>query len=90
VIKFMKSITNIAEVAMVAKDLIKKLLASHLEIPSRLKDVVAGYVMSLMLESPKHTQTFASAIGDRNQTQYSRLLTGHRDLAKNSCWDLRR
>lgn len=34
---------------MVAKDLFKKLLASHLEISSRLMDVVAGCVMSLML-----------------------------------------
>jgi len=88
VIKFMKSIMNITEVAMVAKDLIKKLVASHLEIPSRLKDVVAGYVMSLMLESAKHTQTFAATVGDRNQTQYSRLLTGHGDLAKHSLSNL--
>ena len=88
VIKFLKSIMNITEVTMVAKDLIKKLVASHLEIPSRLMDVVAGYVMSLMLESPKHTQTFASAVTDRNQTQYSRLLTDHGDLAKNSLADL--
>ena len=43
---------------MLAKDLSKKLIATHLEIPSRLKYVVAGYVMSLMVESPKHTQTW--------------------------------
>ena len=40
--------------------------------------------MSLMLESPKHTQTSASTHGDRNQSQYSRLLSGHEDLAKSS------
>ena len=83
-LKFLKSITNVTEVAMVAKELIKNLLESHLQIPSRLKNIVSGYVMSLMMESAKHTQTFASAVSDRDQTQYSRLLTGHGDLAKDS------
>ena len=57
-IKFLKSIMNIIDVAMVARDLIKSLVTSHLKISDRLKDIVSSYVMSLILESPKHTQTF--------------------------------
>lgn len=87
-IKFLKSITNIIEVAMVAKELIKSLVTSHLKISARLKDTVSSYLMSLMLESPKHTQTFASTHGGRDQSQYSRLLSSHGDLAKNSLSDL--
>ena len=87
-IKFPKSIKNITEDAIVAKNLIKKLVTSQLNIPSRLKEVVSGYLLSLMIESPKHTQTFASTPGDRDQSQYSRLLSGHGDLAKNSLADL--
>lgn len=73
---------------MVAKDLIKKLVTSQLNIPSRLKEVVSGYLLSLMMESAKHTQTFASTVIGLDQSQYSRLLSDHPDLAKDSLTDL--
>ena len=53
-----------------------RIVGSHLKIPARLTDLVSGYLMSLMLESPKRRQTSASPHGDRNQSQYSRLLSG--------------
>ncbi len=34
--------------------------------------------MSLILEAPKHTQTFAAEVSGRNQSQFSRLLSANR------------
>jgi hypothetical protein len=36
----------------------------------------------ILMEGHKHSQTFASAISECHQSQFSRLLTNHRDLAK--------
>gem|GEM_PF-4274493 len=52
---------------MVAIELIKNLVGSYLKIPARLTDVVSGYLMSLMIESTKRTQTSAAAHGHHNQ-----------------------
>ena len=69
---------------------IKPLVNCLLKIPSRLEEVVSGYLLSLALPSPKHTQTFASAVTGIHQAQFSRLLSEHEDLARNSLYQLAR
>ena len=67
-----------------AQNPIKSLVSSLLEIPSRLEAVASGYLFSLMIPAPKHTQTFASEVTGIHQTQFSRLLSDHRELAEES------
>lgn len=64
-----------------AQMLIRSLVARLLDIPSRLQEVVAAYLLMLMLEGAKHTQTFAEAITNLDQSAFSRLLSGHQNLA---------
>lgn len=67
-----------------AQTLIKTLVLRLLNIPDRLQDVVAAYLLMLMLEAAKHSQTFAEAVSGLDQSQFSRLLSGHLDVAVQS------
>lgn len=64
--------------------LIRSLVASLLKIPTRLEEVVAAYLLMLMLETSKHTQSFAQSVSGLDQSAFSRLLSGHRELAVKS------
>jgi len=44
--------------------------------------VASGYLFSLMIPAPKHTQAFAAQVTGTHQAQYSRLLGDHPDLAR--------
>lgn len=65
-----------------AQNPIRPLARRLLEFPSRLERVAAGYLLSLMIPAPKHTQAFAAQVTGTHQTQFSRLLSDHQDLAK--------
>jgi hypothetical protein len=69
---------------------IKPLVRCLLKIPSRLEEVVSGYLLSLSLPAPKHTQTFASEVTGIHQSQFSRLLSEHELLARDSLYLLAR
>ena len=73
-----------------AQNPIKPLVRCLLEIPSRLEEVATGYLLSLSLPAPKHTQTFASEVTGLHQTQFSRLLSDHEDLARDNLYRLAR
>ena len=62
--------------------IIKTLTDRLLNIPTRLQNVVNGYLLMLMLEADKHTQTFAESVTGIDQTSFSRLLRMHGELAK--------
>jgi Transposase DDE domain len=55
-----------------------------LKTSSRLESVMGWYLFSLMVESPKHTLTFASLISGLDLSQFSRFLKNHGTLAKDS------
>ena len=61
---------------------IKSIARCLLKLPSRLEHVTEGYLFSLMIPAPKHTQTFASQVTGIHQAQFSRLLSDHRGLAE--------
>ena len=82
--KFRKSIRNNTKGAMVAQNIIRALVGRLLQIPTRLQDVVAAYLLMLMLESAKHSQTFAQSVTGKHQTRFSALLASHLDLAVSS------
>jgi hypothetical protein len=67
-----------------AHHLIKSMTRCLLKLPSRLQQVSEGYLFSLMIPVPKHTQEFASQVTGVHQTQFSRLLSGHREQAQDS------
>ena len=55
---------------------------SHLlKTPSGLKKVTTSYVTSLLTTVRKHTLTEASYISGLHTSQFSRLLSGHKELA---------
>jgi hypothetical protein len=56
-------------------------LCRLLKIPKKLKDVLPHYLLSLAMPAPKHTQDFAAELSGLNQSQFSRLLKRHGDLA---------
>ena len=53
-------------------------------IDSRLKSVVGWYLTSLMCEAAKHTLERASRVSGLHKAQFSRLLSRHIDLARQS------
>ena len=55
-----------------------------LKLPSRVEQVTAGYLFSLMIPAPRRTQTFASQVTGIHQSQFSRLLSNHGDLARDN------
>jgi Transposase DDE domain len=67
-----------------ALNLIKSACRCLLKLPSRLQEVTEGYLFSLMIPAPKHTQEFASQVTGTHQTQFSRLLSEHREKAQES------
>ena len=56
-------------------------IGRHLNLPTRLKNIVPLFLFSLMLPSPKHTLTFAAQVSGYAKSQFSRLLAHHRMLA---------
>ena len=52
-----------------------------LKIPARLQAVVGWYLLSLCVDGPKRTQSFAAELSSKNKSQFSRLLKEHRELA---------
>lgn len=60
---------------------ILKYLFRKLNLPSRLENVASWYVLSLILEQGKFTLRKASAWSGLDASQFSRLLSGHQDLA---------
>lgn len=69
-------------------NIFEKLIGCHLVFLNRYQKVVSTYLMSLMISAPKHTLTNASLIGGLHKSQYSRLLSGHPELAKESLKEL--
>jgi len=67
-----------------AQNPIKSLARCLLKLPYRLEKVASGYLLSLTLPAPKHTQTFASEVTGLHQAQFSRLLIEHEDLARDN------
>jgi len=65
-----------------AQNPIRSLARCRLELSSRLQSVASGYLFSLMIPAPKHTQAFAAQVTGTHQAQYSRLLGDHPDLAR--------
>jgi hypothetical protein len=63
-------------------------LCCLLKISPRLKNVVSGYLLSLALSAPKHTQDFASQVSGIDQSRFSRLLRNHPELAVESLQSL--
>jgi Transposase DDE domain len=64
-----------------AKNIILSLVCRLLNIPERLKDVVASYLLVLMLDGPKRTLSLAASVSGSHKSQFSRLLSEHPDLA---------
>lgn len=52
-----------------------------LKISTRLENVIPAYLTSLMKDAHKHTLTHAAKICGLAISQFSRLLSGHKDLA---------
>jgi len=67
-----------------ALELIATLVASLLEIPLRLQPVAAAYLLSLMVEAPKHTLRWAVETAGGSKSRYSRFLSDHPELARES------
>lgn len=67
-----------------AQSLITALVLRLLKVPPRLQNVVSAYLLMLMLEVAKHSQTCAEMISGMDQSQFSRFLKGHGDLAVQS------
>ena len=65
-------------------DYIQVFILSLLKIPNRLQNVAVNYLMMLMLDLPRHSMSEAAAISGLSTAQFSRLLSGHPDLAKSS------
>lgn len=60
------------------------LVGCLLKIPDRLENAVAAYLLALMLDTAKHSQTFASKVSGLHKSQFSRLLSQQGDLATSS------
>lgn len=71
-----------------AQTLITTLVLRLLKIPHRLQNVVPAYLLMLMLEVAKHSQTCAESISGLDQSQFSRFLQGHQGLAIDSLQSL--
>lgn len=63
-------------------DDIRSFILCLVEIPDRLRQVVLGYLMMLMVEAPRHSMSLAAELSGLDVAQFSRLLSGHGDLAK--------
>jgi hypothetical protein len=56
-------------------------IARLLKFPKRLKNVGAGYVESLMRDNSKRTLSAASESSKLDVSQFSRFLSGHKEIA---------
>lgn len=65
-----------------AKDDILAFILCLVEIPERLRQAVASYVMMLMMETPRHSMSLAAEISGLDPAQFSRLLASHGDFAQ--------
>lgn len=52
-------------------------LCRLLNLPTRLEEVITCYLLSLGMEAPKHTQSFAAEVSGLDQSRFSRLLRNH-------------
>lgn len=59
-----------------------------LNIPVRLQAVVSWYLLSLCVDGPKRTQSFAAELSKKNKSQFSRLLKEHQRLATDNLVEL--
>lgn len=69
-------------------DYIRVFILSLLKIPDRLQNVAVSYLMMLMLDSSRHSMTSASELSGLSESQFSRLLSKHRELAMSSLQEL--
>jgi hypothetical protein len=60
---------------------IKSQILQVLKIPNRLQSVAVSYLLAFMRESSKHSLHFASSVSGISSSQFSRLLSNHKDLA---------
>jgi hypothetical protein len=73
---------------MAMPEIIISLFGRLLKIPDALQDVVRAYLFSLMIDSTKHTQSAAARLSGLHQSQFSRLLSRHDELAEKCLQDL--
>lgn len=66
------------------------LIASHLVIPKRLRQLVQSYLMSLMIDADRHSMKLAEELSGSHRSQFSRLLSNHGPLAEQSLIKLSR
>jgi len=59
-----------------------------LKVPVRLQCVVHWYLLSLCVDGPKRTQTFAAELSKKDKAQFSRLLNHHQALATDNLNEL--
>jgi hypothetical protein len=52
-----------------------------LNVPTRLKNIVSWYLLSLMMPAPKHSLTFAAKLSGLAKSQFSRFLLRSSELA---------
>jgi len=57
-------------------------MLSGLLIPSRNLEIVSWYILSIMLPTDKHSQTFASKISGKISSLFSKLLYRHLELSE--------
>jgi len=57
-------------------------ISKLLQVPHRLQNVAGAYVTSLMQEAERRTLQAAAAICGKDSSQFSRLLSGHEELAR--------
>lgn len=57
------------------------LVSSLSRIPARRRETTAAYLLALMLEAQKRTQSFASAVTGKHKSQFSRLLSTDNDIS---------
>ena len=56
-------------------------IRKQLEIPTRLGKAIPSYLISLLNDTEKHSLTFASSQSGLAPSQFSRLLSGHKEIA---------
>lgn len=52
-----------------------------LKIPSRLENIIPSYLISLMVEAARHSQSHAAKMFGLAVSQFSKLLSSHKELA---------
>lgn len=63
-------------------------LGQHLMVRRRLQTIVMWYIISLMVDTRKHSLCHAAAISGQHASQFSKLLSRHRDVATSTLTSL--